>query len=102
MFAMQDVLLKAERDENQEDGPGGSVKKAVRLHPQSPLFLFHEPGEVTTLQTPRSKLKGFLWSAPSYDPARCFLKEILIGSLDLTGESASRFWFPTLRQRKAK
>jgi hypothetical protein len=46
---MKDVLLKAEDDENQEDGPGGSLEKAVRLHPQSPLselqkrvFLFHE------------------------------------------------------------
>jgi hypothetical protein len=45
VLAVKDVLLEAEDDENHEDGPGGNVEKAVRLHPQSPLFSFGKAGK---------------------------------------------------------
>jgi hypothetical protein len=77
VLAVKNVLLKAEDDENQKDGPGGSVEKALRLHPQSPLFLLQKRGEVATLRMSRSKLTGSRGSAPSYDPVHRFLQENL-------------------------
>jgi hypothetical protein len=79
VLAVKDVLLEAEDDENHEDGPGGNVEKAVRLHPQSPLFNFGNAGKCRRPQV-ALMARSILGVAHHTIPSTGFCKRILDGA----------------------
>jgi hypothetical protein len=40
VLASEDVVLQADDDQNQEDGPSGGIEKAIRFHPGNLSFHF--------------------------------------------------------------